>query len=117
MKVLADKEAVTEIIINLLDNAIKYSPTRKEIIIATGHDDEMGWISIKDHGVGISRQEQKHIFDKFYRVSSGDLAKSPGTGIGLSLVKQLAEKQNGKISVKSDQGEGSTFTIYFPIVK
>jgi two-component system phosphate regulon sensor histidine kinase PhoR len=117
IRVSADKEAVTEIIINLLDNAIKYSPSRKEINITTGQDQRMGWMAIRDHGIGISRHDQKHIFDKFYRVSSGDLAKSPGTGIGLSLVKQLVEKQNGIISVKSEQGEGTIFTIYFPIAK
>jgi two-component system, OmpR family, phosphate regulon sensor histidine kinase PhoR len=115
LRIVADKEAVTEIFINLLDNAIKYSVDHKEITIRTGQQDTLGWLSIQDHGVGISKGDQKHIFDKFYRVSSGDLAKSPGTGLGLSLVKQLVEKQNGKISVKSDQGEGTTFIIYFPL--
>ena len=75
----------------------------------------MGWLAIRDYGVGISKSDQKHIFDKFYRVSSGDLAKSPGTGLGLSLVKQLVEKLNGKISVTSEVGEGSIFTVCFPL--
>jgi two-component system phosphate regulon sensor histidine kinase PhoR len=111
----ADQEALTEIMINLIDNAIKYSPEHKELNISTGVNQGMGWVSIQDHGMGISKSDQKHIFDKFYRVSSGDLAKSPGTGLGLSLVKQLVEQQQGKISVKSEQGEGTTFTIYFPL--
>lgn len=111
----ADKEALTEIVINLIDNSIKYSTDRKELNISTGIQQAMGWMSIQDHGVGISKNDLKHIFDKFYRVSSGDLAKSPGTGLGLSLVKQLVEKQQGKISVKSEEGNGTTFTIYFPI--
>lgn len=113
--VQADKEALTETMINLIDNAIKYSPDHKELNISTGMDKAMGWVAIQDHGMGISKSDQKHIFDKFYRVSSGDLAKSPGTGLGLSLVKQLVEKQQGKISVKSEQGRGTTFTIYFPL--
>ncbi len=113
--VQADKEALTETMINLIDNAIKYSPDHKELNISTGMDKAMGWVSIQDHGMGISKSDQKHIFDKFYRVSSGDLAKSPGTGLGLSLVKQLVEQQQGKISVKSEQGMGTTFTIYFPL--
>ena len=60
---------------------------------------------------------QTVIFDKFYRVSSGNLAKSQGTGLGLSLVKQLIEKQNGKISVTSELGQGSIFILYFPLAK
>lgn len=113
--VQADQEAFTEIMINLIDNAIKYSPEHKELNIRTGVEQGMGWVAIEDHGAGISKSDQKHIFDKFYRVSSGDLAKSPGTGLGLALVKQLVEKQQGKISVKSEQGKGTTFTIYFPL--
>jgi two-component system, OmpR family, phosphate regulon sensor histidine kinase PhoR len=117
LKVKADKEAFTEIIINLIDNAIKYSADKKRIEITIGSKDEFGWISIKDYGLGISKADQKHIFDKFYRVSSGNLAKSQGTGLGLSLVKQLIEKQNGKISVTSELGQGSIFRLYFPLAK
>lgn len=115
--VKADKEALTEIIINLIDNAIKYSADKKRIEIWVGSKDEFGSIGIKDYGLGISKADQKHIFDKFYRVSSGNLAKSQGTGLGLSLVKQLIEKQNGKISVTSELGKGSIFTLYFPLAK
>jgi two-component system, OmpR family, phosphate regulon sensor histidine kinase PhoR len=111
----ADKQALAEILINLIDNAIKYSIEKKLIEITIGDDSNYGWISIKDHGLGISPQDQKHIFDKFYRVSSGNLAKSQGTGLGLSLVKQLMEQQNGKISVTSQLGQGSTFTLYFQL--
>ncbi|MEO7989005.1 MAG: HAMP domain-containing sensor histidine kinase [Chryseolinea sp.] len=113
--VMADKEALTEIIINLIDNAIKYSADKKKIEISVRIRENMGGIHVKDFGIGISKADQKHIFDKFYRVSSGDLAKSQGTGLGLSLVKQLIEKQNGRISVSSDLGEGSTFKLYLPL--
>lgn len=114
-QVRVDKEALTEMVINLIDNAIKYSHEIKRIEIRTGTDPEFGWVSIRDFGVGISRTDQKHIFDKFYRVSSGNLASAQGTGLGLSLVKQLVEKQNGKIYVKSNLGQGSTFTLHFPL--
>jgi len=115
LQVKADKEALTEMVINLIDNAMKYSHEVKRIEIKLGSDLDFGWISIRDFGVGISKADQKHIFDKFYRVSSGNLASAQGTGLGLSLVKQLIEKQNGKISVISTLGQGSTFTLYFPI--
>ena len=115
LRINADKEALVEMIINLIDNAIKYSSATKRIEITQGKMGELAWIAIKDYGVGISKADQKHVFDKFYRVSSGNLAKSQGTGLGLSLVKQLIEQQNGKISVTSDLGKGSTFTLYFPL--
>lgn len=113
--VLADKEALIEMVINLIDNAIKYSSDQKRIEITLGKDSDYGWVAIKDQGVGISKADQKHIFDKFYRVPSGNLARSRGTGLGLSLVKQLMEQQNGRISVTSELGSGSTFTLYFPL--
>jgi two-component system, OmpR family, phosphate regulon sensor histidine kinase PhoR len=113
--VKADREALIEIIINLIDNAIKYSGDKKRIEITLNAEAGFGIIAIKDYGLGISTADQKHIFDKFYRVSSGNLAKSQGTGLGLSLVKQLMEKLNGKISVKSALGEGSTFLLYLPL--
>jgi two-component system phosphate regulon sensor histidine kinase PhoR len=117
LAVLADKEAMTEIIINLIDNAVKYSVEKKRLEISTGQENGFGWASFKDYGVGISATDQKHIFDKFYRVSSGDLAKSRGTGLGLSLVKQLIEQQHGKITVRSELGKGSVFVVYLPLEK
>jgi two-component system, OmpR family, phosphate regulon sensor histidine kinase PhoR len=117
LTIRADKEAFTEIMINLIDNAIKYSDSKKLIEIATGVADSFGVIAIKDHGIGISKADLKHVFDKFYRVSSGNLAKSKGTGLGLTLVKQLVENQKGKITVTSELGKGSTFTVFFPLDK
>jgi two-component system, OmpR family, phosphate regulon sensor histidine kinase PhoR len=115
VEVVADKEALTEIIVNLIDNAMKYSADKKKIEITIGAEDGYGYVIVKDYGVGISTADQKHIFDKFYRVSTGDLAKSTGTGLGLSLVKQLVSAQNGKINVVSLPGVGSSFTVYFPV--
>jgi two-component system, OmpR family, phosphate regulon sensor histidine kinase PhoR len=115
--VQADKQALIESVINLIDNAMKYSPDQKRIEISTGLSGHFAYIAVKDSGIGISKQDQKHIFDKFYRVSSGNLAKSRGTGLGLSLVKQLMEEQKGKITVTSEPGKGSTFTLYFPTEK
>jgi len=115
--VVADKGALAEILVNLLDNSIKYSADKKRIEVSVGIDNLQGWVAVKDYGVGISKEDQKYIFDKFYRVSSGDLAKTKGTGIGLSLVKQLVNQQNGEIYINSELGKGSTFRIYFPLYK
>lgn len=110
----ADKEALQEVIINILDNAIKYSPDKKMIEIATGDVGATIFLAVRDQGIGIPKKDQKYIFDKFYRVSSGDLAKARGTGLGLSLVKQIVEAHNGRIEVKSEVNKGTTFIIYFP---
>jgi len=113
--VKADKEALIECLINLIDNAMKYSPDKKRIEITTGKEDGFAYISIQDFGIGIAKKDQKHIFDKFYRVSSGNLAKSRGTGLGLSLVRQLVDAQKGKITVDSEVGKGSIFKLYLPL--
>lgn len=113
----ADRESFVESVINLIDNAVKYSDDNKQIEITTGRFDDFGFVAVKDYGVGISEQHQKHIFDKFYRVPKGNLARSRGTGLGLSLVKQLMEAQKGKITVTSEPGRGSVFKLYFPLHK
>jgi two-component system, OmpR family, phosphate regulon sensor histidine kinase PhoR len=110
-----DREALMEAMINLIDNAMKYSEDEKLLEITSGRKGDEGFVSVKDRGVGISREHQKHIFDKFYRVHKGNLARSRGTGLGLSLVKQLMESQKGRISVESEPGKGSTFTLFFPL--
>jgi two-component system phosphate regulon sensor histidine kinase PhoR len=115
--VYADREALIEILINLIDNAIKYSEDAKRLEITTGIEGNYGYLAVRDYGVGINKKDQKHIFDKFYRVSSGNLAKSRGTGLGLSLVKQLMDAQEGKITVQSEPEKGSQFTLYFPLNK
>ncbi len=117
IEVLADREALTEIIVNLIDNAMKYSVDVKKIEIDAEKNSDVGLLRVKDYGIGISAADQKHIFDKFYRVSTGDLAKARGTGLGLSLVKQLLEQQNGKITVNSELGKGSVFVVYLPLEK
>lgn len=115
LTIMADRESLIEAVINLIDNAVKYSEDKKRIKITAGREGAYGFIQIKDEGVGISLNDQKHIFDKFYRVPKGNLARSRGTGLGLSLVKQLMEAQRGKITVVSEVGKGSQFTLYFPL--
>jgi two-component system, OmpR family, phosphate regulon sensor histidine kinase PhoR len=113
--VSADREALIECLINLIDNAVKYSDEKKQIDINVESEAGFGVISVRDYGIGISRQDQKHIFDKFYRVAKRNLARVRGTGLGLSLVKQLMDAQKGKVTVSSDVGSGSTFRLYFPL--
>ena len=112
----ADKEAIAEAVINLIDNAMKYSDKKKQIDISTAFRNEMVNIEVKDYGIGIDDQEKKLIFDKFYRVTKGDLAyKAKGSGIGLNIVKHIVDAHQGTINLKSAAGQGSIFTLSFPV--
>lgn len=115
LKINADKEAITEAIINLLDNAIKYSDSDKRIRIKSGTFGSQVFFEIEDHGLGISVDDQTKIFDKFYRVSTGLIHDIKGTGLGLSLVKYIIEMHNGQVTVESHLGKGSTFRLFFPV--
>ena len=111
-----DSEAIADAVINLLENAIKYSDNNKTIIISTGMNNREVFIDVKDHGIGISANEHKMIFDKFYRVTEGSLAyKAKGTGLGLSIVKHIMDAHKGKVSIESEVDQGSTFRLSFPI--
>jgi two-component system phosphate regulon sensor histidine kinase PhoR len=111
--IYADKEAVSEAIINIIDNAVKYSHDNKEVELSTGTMGELVYVKIKDHGIGISLQDQKKIFDKFFRVSSGYVHNTKGTGLGLSLVKHIMDAHKGEITLHSIPGSGSSFILKF----
>ncbi len=111
----ADKVHLYNIISNLVENAIKYSFENVEICIRSYIEDEHCVISIRDNGVGISPENQKHIFDKFYRVPQGNLYSTKGYGLGLFYVKTMVERHNGKITIKSSLNEGAEFIIKIPV--
>ncbi|HKG23563.1 MAG TPA: HAMP domain-containing sensor histidine kinase, partial [Blastocatellia bacterium] len=109
-----NRDAVTQLLMNLLDNAIKYSGSSTEILVQAGRREGQIAISVTDYGIGIPREERDKIFDKFYRVSTGLVHDVKGSGLGLSIVKHIVEAHNGKITVESQPGAGSTFTLFFP---
>jgi len=113
---VVDREAVAQALLNLLDNAVKYSERaeKKEVLVRVGARDGCLQISVTDHGVGIAPAEQKKIFEKFYRVSTGLVHDVKGSGLGLSLVKHIVEAHRGSVTVESAPGHGSTFTISLP---
>lgn len=111
-----DRDAIAQAVINLLDNAVKYSAQNKEISITVKTRDSNLVIEIADRGMGIPLAEQKKIFEKFYRVGNGLVHDVKGSGLGLSLVKHIIEAHKGEISVESEVGEGRRFTIYIPLV-
>ena len=110
----ADPIHITNVVYNLLDNAVKYSTTKPVISITTKNERNHLVIEIKDNGIGIRKEDLKMIFDKFYRVSTGNIHDIKGFGLGLFYVKLIINEHNGSIDVKSKLGEGTTFTIKLP---
>lgn len=115
LPVLMDRDAMEQAISNLLDNAIKYSREVKELTITTEKRGANLCIEIADRGIGIPRAEQAKIFEKFYRVGNGLVHDVKGSGLGLSLVKHIIEAHRGTITVESEVGRGSRFTILLPL--
>ena len=113
--VIADEEAVAEALLNLLDNAMKYSDERKNITVRTGCDASEVWVEVEDRGIGIPAAEQRKIFEKFYRVTDGLVHTAKGSGLGLALVDHIMKGHGGRISLHSVAGEGSRFRLVFPI--
>jgi two-component system phosphate regulon sensor histidine kinase PhoR len=113
---LADANAVTMALFNLLDNSVKYSGDQKLIRVRVAQDNGYIKLSVQDHGLGIDAAEQEKIFEKFYRGSNAVSRKIRGSGIGLSLTRSVAEMHGGDVLVESQPGRGSTFTIRIPIV-
>jgi two-component system, OmpR family, phosphate regulon sensor histidine kinase PhoR len=112
--IIADPLHISNIIHNLLDNAKKYSTDIPVIKIKTWNDAKGVFLSVSDSGIGMNKEIQKKIFDKFYRASKGNIHDVKGFGIGLSYVKEIVELHGGKISVESQPEEGSTFIIFLP---
>jgi two-component system phosphate regulon sensor histidine kinase PhoR len=110
-----DKVHIANVILNLLDNANKYTAETPHLKVATYNKDHAICIAVTDNGIGISRDNLKKIFDKLYRIPSGNLHDVKGFGLGLSYVKAIMEKHNGQIAVESQPGRGSTFTLILPI--
>lgn len=111
LTIVVDRTHFSNIISNLIDNAVKYSKERADITIRCRQTEQTVTISIADRGIGIPLDKQKHIFDKFYRVPTGNLHNVKGYGLGLFYVRSMVEKHGGTITVKSEPGKGSIFTI------
>ena len=110
-----DRDAISQVLLNLLNNAVKYSDEEKYIMVKVWKDSDSAMFSVTDHGVGISKEEMKKIFDKFYRVSTTGTKETRGSGLGLTLAKRIVEAHGGRIDVESEVGKGSKFTVNIPL--
>jgi len=114
-KVFADKDRIAQMLLNLLTNAIKYSPDSDSIEVFTGNDEDLAIIKVKDYGIGIDDKDHSRIFERFYRAEGKSEQTFPGFGIGLFIASEIVQRHNGSISVQSEKGKGSVFTVSLPV--
>jgi len=110
-----DADAVGQALANLVDNAIKYSGERRSLRVDARVENRQLAITVADEGLGIPREEQARIFEKFYRVGRSETQGRRGSGVGLALVRHVAAAHGGRVTVESRPGEGSRFTMWFPL--
>ena len=117
--IYVDEMHFQNMIFNLLDNAVKYRKQDQplNVYLKTWNDDDYLYLSVRDTGLGIKKENQKKIFDKFYRVHTGNVHDAKGFGLGLAYVKKIVDLHNGEIRVDSEFGKGTKFTIKLPVIK
>jgi signal transduction histidine kinase len=113
--VCGDREALSRVVRNLLENAVKYSPDCRTVWVDAARENGTAVLAVRDNGIGIAAGEQARIFDKFVRGEAAKQACIQGTGIGLAMVKEVVQAHNGALEVKSETGAGSTFTVRLPL--
>jgi signal transduction histidine kinase len=113
--VMGDRDALKRAVANLLENAVRLTPARSRIRLATGSEGDRAWIAVADEGPGIAPEDQPHVFDRFWRSDRARSRADGGTGLGLAIVRQIAESHGGEIHLQSKVGVGSTFVIWLPV--
>ena len=111
---LADADKLRQVLVNLVDNAVKYSPDGGEVVVELGAQRERVQLSVRDHGLGIPRSEHERIFERFYRLDPALTRGVGGSGLGLYISRELVSRMGGTLSVRSDTGEGATFVVDLP---
>lgn len=115
LEIYADRNRLTQVLVNLLDNALRHTPAGGKVTASIERSGEDAVLTVKDNGVGIPYHDLPHIFERFYVVERSRARETSGTGLGLSIAKQLIEAHGGTISAESDLGAGATFTCRIPI--
>jgi signal transduction histidine kinase len=110
-----EREGVLTVLNNLIRNALRYNKPGGSVRLKTGQNDDLAWIEVSDTGIGIAEEHQAMIYDEFYRIRDEATRDIAGTGLGLSIVKRILDSLGGKITLRSELGEGSTFTVALPV--
>ncbi|MDQ3076453.1 MAG: cell wall metabolism sensor histidine kinase WalK [bacterium] len=113
-KLFADKERLEQVLINIISNAIKYSPQADKVVVKIKEDKKNLMISIQDFGIGIRKDQQTKIFNRFYRIKGTEKISIEGLGLGLFISSEIVKDHNGTITLKSEKNKGTTFTISLP---
>lgn len=117
IKVYADKARIHQVLVNLISNAIKYSPDADKVIISQEQDSDKVTVSIQDFGMGIPKEEQSKIYERFFRAKGKKEGNIPGLGLGLFISSEIVKQHGGDLWVKSKEGKGSTFYFTLPLIK
>ena len=112
---VGDRDRLEQVFTNLLSNAIKYSPAADTVELALGSSAEAITVCVRDHGIGIPREEREKIFERFYRAVDPRTHALPGLGMGLYIVAEIVKDSGGTITVESEIGKGSTFQVTLPL--
>ena len=113
--IVADEQKVRQILLNLLSNAVKFTPAGGKVVVTAAPSGDVIEISVSDTGIGIAPEDQAAIFEEFRQVGTSDAQRPEGTGLGLTLAKRFVELHGGQIGVRSQVGQGSTFTFTLPV--
>ena len=114
-RMFGDKDRLGQVFINLLTNAVKYSPRANKVLVHLSRDHEQAIVSVQDSGIGIDEAHQQNIFERFYQVADPEEKTYPGLGIGLYISREIVERHHGRIEVQSRKGEGATFSVILPL--
>ena len=114
-KIFADKDRIAQVLLNLLTNAIKYSPDADHVEVFVENNKKSAIIKVKDYGIGIDKKDHLKIFERFYRSEGKSEQTFPGFGIGLFIASEIVHRHNGAINVKSEKGKGSEFIVTLPV--
>jgi two-component system, OmpR family, sensor histidine kinase SenX3 len=112
--VKGERRQLVSAIVNLLDNAVKYSEPGSSVEVCAGQEGSWVDIAVRDHGIGIPLRDLERIFERFYRVDRARSRETGGTGLGLAIVRHVASNHRGEVRVESREGEGSCFTLRLP---
>jgi signal transduction histidine kinase len=112
---VANQQSIEEVVTNLLENAIKYTPEGGSVSVSLTRDDKELCVAVSDTGFGLSEEDQSRIFKRFFRVKNEHTRMITGTGLGLPIVKKIVDSHDGRVAVQSEVGQGSTFSVYLPI--
>ena len=110
----ADKDKISQVVNNLIDNAIKFSRPNTTMFVTTSLENNKVRVSVKDNGVGISKEHQKHIWERFYKADSSRGRDKIGSGLGLSIVKEILKAHGEDINLISEDGDGAEFIFHLP---